>query len=106
MAACRQQGSADRVRLSAAPAKTGVTLTVSDQGTGIAAEHLERIFEPDFTTKSDGMGLGLAIVENIVLGHGGRIGVQSEPGRGTTFTIDLPLTPPVNPGQNDQDGES
>lgn len=106
LAACREAGVPARVELTLAPAEPGVRLTVRDQGSGIAPAHLERIFEPDFTTKSGGMGLGLAIVENIVLGHGGRIGVQSEIGRGTTFTIDLPLTPPAGAGQASEDGTS
>jgi nitrogen fixation/metabolism regulation signal transduction histidine kinase len=101
--ACAGAGRPARVQLTAGPRDQGVRLTVSDQGTGIAPEHLERIFEPDFTTRSNGMGLGLAIVESIVLGHGGAIGVQSEPGRGTTFTIDLPLTPPVEQGEANGD---
>ncbi|MHA1154290.1 MAG: ATP-binding protein, partial [Alphaproteobacteria bacterium] len=64
------------------------------------------IFEPDFTTKSDGMGLGLAIVENFIIGHGGRITVQSEIGRGTAFTITLPLTAVVTDKEASQDGAS
>jgi PAS domain S-box-containing protein len=67
-----------------------VSFTASDRGTGIADELRERIFEPLFTTKSSGTGLGLAIVHQIVLRHGGRITVESEPGVGTTFTVTLP----------------
>lgn len=65
---------------------------ISDEGTGIPEDHRDKIFEPDFTTKSGGMGLGLAIVENIIIGHGGSIKVESEMGRGTQFIIMLPLT--------------
>jgi two-component system sensor histidine kinase PilS (NtrC family) len=66
-------------------------LEVEDSGHGIAAEDLPRIFDPFFTTKSGGTGLGLAIVHRIIEGHGGRIAVQSELGRGTTFVATLPL---------------
>jgi len=63
----------------------------SDTGTGIAPESMERIFEPFFTQKSTGSGLGLAIVKSIIEEHGGQIEVASELGRGSTFTILLPL---------------
>jgi PAS domain S-box-containing protein len=66
-----------------------VCFTVTDRGTGIAEEMRERIFEPLFTTKSSGTGLGLPIVQQIVLHHGGRISVKSEEGVGTTFTVTL-----------------
>ncbi len=63
-----------------------------DDGTGISQEDLAHIFDPYFTTKATGTGLGLAIVHNIVDAHGGKVMVESHPGRGTTFTIRLPLT--------------
>lgn len=97
LASCRQQHEPERVSLVVSQRDVGARLVVSDRGAGIAAADLPRIFEPDFTTKSDGMGLGLAIVENIVIGHGGGIFVHSEPGRGASFTIDLPLTATVDP---------
>jgi PAS domain S-box-containing protein len=65
-------------------------LTFRDEGIGIDPEHRERIFDPYFTTKQDGSGLGLAITYSIVQKHGGRIRVESEPGRGTVFTLHLP----------------
>jgi len=65
-------------------------LTVADEGRGIAPEDLEKIFQPYFTTKEAGIGLGLAITERIVKEHQGFIEVTSEPGRGTIFTIVLP----------------
>jgi two-component system sensor histidine kinase PilS (NtrC family) len=62
-------------------------LVVSDTGAGIPKAHLERIFEPFYSTKVSGSGLGLATVARIVDDHRGHIDVESEPGRGTTFTV-------------------
>jgi two-component system NtrC family sensor kinase len=65
-------------------------ITVSDTGAGIPRESIDKIYEPFFTTKDKGTGLGLAIVYNIIKKHGGDIAVESEEGKGTTFTIFLP----------------
>jgi signal transduction histidine kinase len=62
-----------------------------DNGCGIPAENLGKIFEPLFTTKPRGIGLGLAISKRLAEGNGGRIEVSSQPGQGTTFTVKLPL---------------
>jgi two-component system, NtrC family, sensor histidine kinase HydH len=67
-----------------------VEVAVIDRGAGIAAANLENIFNPFFTTKTDGVGLGLAIVSKIVDEHGGRILVESDPGNGTIFRVILP----------------
>lgn len=72
----------------AAPA--AVTIAISDQGEGIAPDDLGRIFEPFFSTKAQGAGLGLAVVQQIVQEHGGEIGVTSIVGQGSTFTTRLP----------------
>ena len=74
---------------------SGICLDVIDTGCGIPAEQLPKLFRPFHTTKTNGHGLGLAIARKIVAAHGGTIDVQSEPGRGTKFTIRLPaaLTP-------------
>jgi two-component system, sporulation sensor kinase E len=69
----------------------GVWFSVEDTGTGIPQEQLNDIFKPFYTTKKKGTGLGLMIVQRIVREHGGRIGVESHPGKGTTFRIWLPL---------------
>lgn len=70
-----------------------ITLRFSDTGAGIAKENLEKLFDPFFTTKAvgKGTGLGLSIAFGIIKNHGGSIDVQSELGKGTTFTITLPL---------------
>jgi signal transduction histidine kinase len=64
-------------------------LEVSDTGSGLTKEECERLFTPYYTTKQHGTGLGLAIVQSVISDHGGRISVESEPGRGTTFRIEL-----------------
>ncbi len=66
-----------------------VTLEVSDSGEGLTPEECERLFTPYYTTKQHGTGLGLAIVQSVVSDHKGTISVQSEPGKGTTFRIEL-----------------
>lgn len=71
----------------------GVRLDVIDTGCGIPSEQLPKLFRPFHTTKTNGHGLGLAIARKIITAHGGAIEVQSEPGRGTKFTIRLPASP-------------
>lgn len=68
-----------------------VVIKVSDTGTGIEKTHLEKLFEPFFSTKVKGIGLGLAIAKEIIENHEGAIEVESKPDRGTTFTITLPI---------------
>jgi signal transduction histidine kinase len=65
-------------------------LSVTDTGTGMDAEVSRRVFEPFYTTKARGVGLGLAVTRRIVDAHGGEIAVVSAPGQGTTFTVTLP----------------
>jgi signal transduction histidine kinase len=94
-------GSADersREELQARPgaeaAAPGIEIRVIDTGHGIAPEILPRVFEPFFSTRpGEGTGLGLSICRDIIRDHGGRIGVESRPGEGTTVIIWLPLAP-------------
>jgi nitrogen-specific signal transduction histidine kinase/CheY-like chemotaxis protein len=72
------------------PPGRAIRIIVSDSGPGIPEEDLQRIFDPYFTTKEQGSGLGLASVHTVVNRHGGRIGVTSEDGQGTTFAVVLP----------------
>src|ERR671932_1536568 len=71
---------------------THVQLQVQDTGCGIPAEQLAKIFEPLYTTKPGGTGLGLYIVQEIVAAHGGHVTVESVVGQGSTFTVTLPLS--------------
>jgi signal transduction histidine kinase len=73
--------------------ETQVRIEVADSGEGIPADDLELIFEPLYTTKVHGTGLGLPISRSIVVAHGGSLTVRSEPGKGSIFTITLPLEP-------------
>ncbi|MBI5199077.1 MAG: PAS domain S-box protein [Nitrospirae bacterium] len=69
-----------------------VEIVISDTGMGISEDKLKKIFHPFFTTKENGTGLGLSLVQKIILYHGGRIEVESKEGKGTTFRIALPVT--------------
>jgi len=84
---------------SEAPSPEWVAISFADNGVGIPEENLGKLFEPLFTTKAKGIGLGLALVKMLVEGHGGTIEVQSpsaplrtgEMGKGSTFTVRLPM---------------
>jgi len=79
------------VRIAADRIQGGCLITFGDSGAGVDRQTLDRMYEPFFTTKSDGTGLGLAITRKIIEGHGGTIAIESEPGKGTTVSIHLPL---------------
>lgn len=68
-----------------------IAVAVSDQGDGLTADQVDRVFEPFYTTKRAGLGMGLAISRSIVRGHGGRITAFANPGRGATFRFTLPI---------------
>jgi len=70
----------------------GITIEIKDTGNGIKPELLDRIFAPGFTTKPNGMGIGLSIVKQFIEMHQGKIEVESEEGKGTTFRIMLPYS--------------
>jgi FixJ family two-component response regulator/signal transduction histidine kinase len=84
------------VELRACPSESGVRIEVVDGGVGMDEATLTRIFRPFFTTKAAGMGLGLSISQTIVATHGGTLSVQSTPGAGSVFRIDLPARPPLS----------
>ena len=79
-----------RIEVSLDQDDSALILRVSDEGVGIARDRLERIFDPFYTTRTGGTGLGLANVERIVRAHGGSVSVSSSEGRGTTFTLWIP----------------
>jgi PAS domain S-box-containing protein len=82
-------GGTLRIR-TAAVSEKWVTVTCTDSGVGISEENLKKIFEPLFTTKAKGIGLGLTLVRALAEAHGGSVEVQSQVGRGSSFTIKLP----------------
>jgi nitrogen-specific signal transduction histidine kinase len=86
-----ESGGTISVRTELGAGKKNVRIYVTDTGAGIPAGLLEQVFEPFFTTKDSGTGLGLAITHGIIVQHGGCIEVASQPNRGATFTITLPI---------------
>jgi signal transduction histidine kinase len=71
--------------------ENNVEISVSDNGVGIEPENLVHIFEPKFTTKNSGMGLGLGIIKNIIENYKGTITFETQLGKGTTFSVLLPI---------------
>jgi len=71
--------------------KGSIILEIADNGCGIPPDHMKKIFDPFFSTKSNGTGLGLAVSYGIVRNHDGDIWVLSEPNKGTTFIIEFPI---------------
>lgn len=99
--------SGGNVTVSASTEEDEIRIDVADTGVGIPADSLSRIFERFYrvdkarSRELGGIGLGLAIVKHIIKGHGGRVEVKSAPGRGSVFTIYLPLENPSEPGASD-----
>jgi signal transduction histidine kinase len=84
-------GRDGRIELAVRREAGGVEVAVRDNGCGIAPEHAGRLFQPYFTTKKHGTGLGLFVTRQMVASHGGSVDFESSPGAGTTFRVRLPL---------------
>ena len=98
--ACQACGAGGIVTLAARRKRGDVVLTVADNGPGIPEDLLPRLFEPFFTTRPQGTGLGLAVVQAVAAAHEGDIGVASSPG-GSTFTLRIPAADAADGGSDD-----
>ncbi len=94
--ALREEGGGTLAISSFRARSPDVVLEIADDGPGMDPEHVSRIFDPFFSTKEKGSGLGLPLTHQVIAEHGGTITCTSTPGEGTTFTIRLPLDPPVS----------
>lgn len=81
-----------RILVKVTKESQSVLITISDNGSGIPEDIKDKIFEPKFTTKTSGMGLGLAMIKNMIESYGGSIYFTSTPNKGTTFYVKLPIT--------------
>ena len=88
--ALEAMGKNGKLTLTTSCEKDRMEIQVRDTGKGIPLRYLGRIYDPFFTTKSEGTGLGLSVVRQIINDHGGRISVQSEWGKGTIVKITIP----------------
>ena len=95
--ACEAMAQGGTLMVSTATASEKIVVKVIDTGAGIKREHLDQIFEPFFTTKpvGKGTGLGLSVSYGIIQQHGGTLEVDSEVGKGSTFTVSLPVASPA-----------
>jgi signal transduction histidine kinase len=95
--ACQAMALADgtpqpgKINLSARQQGDMIAITIQDTGTGISPENMGKLFEPLFTTKARGIGLGLAVSQRLIEANGGHIEARSEPGKGSTFIVYLPV---------------
>lgn len=89
--AVQAMGGGGQLRIVCSTRPDFLDIRFADTGHGISPEQLTRIMEPYYTTKAEGTGLGLLIVDRIVRGHGGELSIESEEGQGSVFTISLPL---------------
>ena len=90
--ACQAMPKGGEITLSAKKKGKMVAIAVADTGVGIPPENMKKLFEPLFTTKPKGIGLGLAVSKKLVEANGGKIEVESEPGKGSIFTVYLPVS--------------
>jgi signal transduction histidine kinase len=88
-----------RLTITSREMKDCVVISFSDTGIGMSREVASKIWTPLFTTKAKGMGFGLPICKRIVEGHGGKITVESISGKGSTFTMTLPIEPKIEENQ-------
>ena len=95
-----QKGGTITVRTTEIPDRRIVRVDVTDDGQGIDKDTLDHIFEPFYSTKEKGSGLGLTVVQKIIEAHGGTIGIESQPGEGTTVRMDFPYDE-MNPNKSD-----
>jgi two-component system, NtrC family, sensor histidine kinase HydH len=86
-----QQGGSIEIAGKTVPGQQRVELTIRDSGPGMTAEQLKRVFTPFYTTKTRGLGVGLALCKRIVERFGGRIAIESVPGRGTAVCLSMPI---------------
>jgi two-component system sensor histidine kinase HydH len=91
--ALRSSPSGGKVRMELTRVPGGLCVVVEDQGAGLSGVDLQRVFEPFFTSRATGAGLGLAVVRRVALAHGGSVDVRDRPGGGARFEFRLPLSP-------------
>ena len=96
LAASNEVSEAGKLTLSASLQSDMIAIAVQDTGAGIPPENMGKLFEPLFTTKIKGIGLGLAVSQKLTEANGGRIEAQSQPGKGSTFTVYLPVFHPLS----------
>jgi signal transduction histidine kinase len=99
-------GKGGQITISAEDAPGEVRVLVSDNGSGISLPHSARLFQPYFTTKKNGTGLGLFVTRKLVTDHGGTIDFESQPGEGTTFRLRLPIETETANGDRELAAES
>jgi signal transduction histidine kinase len=85
------------IRVTSEADEDGLDIHISDTGSGMGREQVAQVFSPFYTTKEKGTGLGLAIAAKIVEGHSGGLAVESELGKGSRFSVHLPVTDPARP---------
>jgi signal transduction histidine kinase len=89
------QGGTLTIRVAEDRTAQVLRISIRDSGMGIAPEHMNRLFEPMFTTKTRRVGLGLVVVKNLTQANGGSVGAESELGEGSAFTVSLPCDTPA-----------